>query len=237
VAVPDLDKARVNPKIFERHISDAESLWKLLLFEHSVLHPTSPFVKSRCSNNAMAMIILNQQVNKSAPPTERGRLAEIEALQSEHPSDYSDLYIPWGPGWYTNNIVRMLQHKDKMQNAKRAKQMSRRKLPSALRHQHRYVFGIDGAISGSASWCLVCKQRHIADPEKDAKKQSTKHINGPLEWMSDVPAYQDFDNGFERHLMSGSFEPVNTNFEEGVYLEPSGKPSIFCFSHRKNLLP
>ena len=222
VAVPDLDKERVNPKIFEKHLSDAEGLCKLLIFEHSVLHPSSPFVKSRNTNNSMAMQILNQQVNKDAGNVEEGRLAEIEALQSEHPSDYSDLYIPWGPTWYTNNIVRMLRYKEKMEHAQRVKQIRKKKLPSKVKHQHRFVFGIDGVISGKAAWCIICQQPHVPKPEKDAKSQATKFINGPIEWMVDVPAYQDYDNGFLRCLLSGSFEPVNTNFEEGVYLPEEG---------------
>ena len=231
VAVPDLDKERVNPKIFEKHLSEAEGLCKLLLFEHSLLHPSSPFVKSRNTNNVMAMEILNQQVNKNSSvqqDIEEGRLAEIEALQTEHPSDYSDLYIPWGPTWYTNNIVRMLRYKEKIQHAQRINKIKHKNIPSKVKHQHRFVFGIDGVISGKAAWCIICQQPHVPNPDKDSKSQTTKFINGPIEWMVDVPAYQDFDNGFLRCLLSGSFEPVNTNFEEGVYLkEDEGKNNFF----------
>lgn len=44
-----------------------------------------------------------------------------------------------------------------------------------------------------------------------------------------MPAYQDYDNGFVRHLLTSSFEPVNTNFEEGVYLDD---PADMTEGHR-----
>lgn len=190
-----------------------------------MIHPQSPFVKSRNTNNMMAMNILNQQVNRNKQGTDNvpeGRLAEIEALQMQHPSDYSDLYIPWGPTWYTNNIVRMLRYREKVQQAKQIRKMKQNKFPSKVKHYHRFVFGIDGVISGTSAWCIICKERYVAKKDKDKEPKASKHFSGPIEWMVDVPAYQDYDNGFSRNLLSGSFEPVNTNFEEGAYVEDSG---------------
>ena len=95
MAVPDLDKARVNPRMFETNLIDSAGLCKLLLFEHSTLHPTSPYVKSRFTNLISPPAAQPNNPSENQPAS----LSEIDALQQQHPSDYSDLYIPWGPNW------------------------------------------------------------------------------------------------------------------------------------------
>ena len=118
----------------------------------------------------------------------------------------------------------MLRFREKLENARRYNK-AKKFMTSRLKHRHKFVFGIDGAISGKASWCMFCKQRYDPSNTKDNDTPDA-FLTGPLEWLKDVPAYQDFDNGFMRNLLSGSFEPVNTNFEEGVYLTTEGIVSL-----------
>jgi len=351
-AVPDLDKARVDPRVFEQHINEATNLRKLLLFEHSMLHPKSPFVASRFTNNTLGVQRENKRKQALAQEQlQRGRMAEIELLSAQHPSDYSDIHLPWGPEWYTNQILRAMRERERRHLRQFRRTRSQREAagidrPSKRRwrHRHRYVYGIDGAISGTSPWCIICKQGLVGplpdvqpppEPKKttetttertavtergtekesasmaesgtengngkeaervsgdergtekgverkaegkvtavpfltgpggetvitvasrekakeregagrvdeeaavgvlgptqisvtdtDTKKKRTivfeaedTTMTGPLVWLKNVPAYQDYDNGFVRHLLTSSFEPVNTNFEEGVYLE------------------
>eukprot|EP01121_Diplochlamys_sp_Union-15-3_P004173 TRINITY_DN1416_c0_g1_i7.p1 TRINITY_DN1416_c0_g1~~TRINITY_DN1416_c0_g1_i7.p1 ORF type:complete len:801 (+),score=218.27 TRINITY_DN1416_c0_g1_i7:736-3138(+) len=204
VAVPNLDKARVNPYIFNKTLRETQGLSKLLLYDHKAQSLSSP----------------------SSAPKRKG--TELED------SDYSELTIPWGPGWYTASIMAMLNLRDKTQFFARRKTNSKETSEGPQKHKHIFITGIDEAIGGSSSfWCKVCQRRLYLD---DAD-ESGKFVKRPIEWVKRNPAYQDYDNGFRRSLMTGSFYPVvDENWEKGVYdASEESVTSQFSF-HKKNTI-
>lgn len=198
--MPDLDKARVDPRVFEQHINEATNLRKLLLFEHSMLHPKSPFVASRFTNNTLGVQRENKRNEETAKDQlQRGRMAEIELLSSQHPSDYSDIHIPWGPQWCTNQILRAMREKERrhLRQFRRSKSQREaagieKKSTRRWRHRHRYVFGIDGAITGSSPWCIVCKQGLVGPlPEAVAASEQQKQSETAGESEEGSPTTED----------------------------------------------
>jgi len=161
VAVPQLDKKRVDPLLFEKHLPHVQGLAKLLLYEHAILHPTSPYAAYRfreASQEALGSTQGNADTRDAAPPTgTANRLDLIEALNADHPSDYSDLNLPWGPEWYTNQIVRLLRQKDRMLQATMARQQqAKRQWRGRGRGKYRggntRDRGTSSSSSSSRSW-------------------------------------------------------------------------------------
>jgi len=87
VAVPNLDKSRVNPVIFNHTIRNLQGLSKLILYDYN-------------QNN--------NRSNFSRPSRKAG------AQDVEEGSDYNnDLPIPWGPEWQTEAIINLLNIQNK----------------------------------------------------------------------------------------------------------------------------
>jgi len=191
-AVPNLDKSRVDPALFQKNLREVQGLAKLLLYDYRAQNMPAVVGKAKRGENG------------------------------EDLSDYSELNIPWGPGWYTASIVALLNQKDKSQffarrNIEAKDQSSAEQGPK--KHKHIFITGIDEAIGGSSSfWCKVCQRRLYLDDSDE----TGKFVKRPIEWVKRNPAYQDYDNGFRRSLMTGSFHPVvDENWEKGVYLSGS----------------
>jgi hypothetical protein len=77
----------------------------LLLYEHAALHPNSPYAAYRFRETLHEAVTGNQPTGNTTRTTLPGgatanRLDAVEALSAEHPSDYSDINMPWGPEWY-----------------------------------------------------------------------------------------------------------------------------------------
>ena len=90
-----------------RFYSISKGLAKLLLYEHSLLHPKSPYVMHRFGvpggefgmDHPLLPYWLNTGGGGKHLNIPIDRMDEIDALNSQHPSDYSDVHIPWGPQW------------------------------------------------------------------------------------------------------------------------------------------
>ncbi len=67
-------------------------------------------------------------------------------------------------------------------------------------HRHLFVPGLDDLISGDF-WCSVC-QRKVELPDQEP---AGIFVQRKVEWVREHSlSYQDFDNGFQRNLMSGT---------------------------------
>jgi hypothetical protein len=94
VAVPNLDKGRVNPEIFQKRIKDLFGLSKLLLYDH------------------LAQMQIARARSAQANPA-----ALVDwRIQGQESSDYNgEFEIPWGPNFSAKSIMHMLSVKDKRQ--------------------------------------------------------------------------------------------------------------------------
>jgi hypothetical protein len=90
VAVPNLDKSRVNANIFTKQVKELFGLSKLLLYDY---------------------LAQRQIVNARMRPDARNY-----AIDHQDNSDYNgEMEIPWGPNFSTQRIIRMLKLKDRRQ--------------------------------------------------------------------------------------------------------------------------
>eukprot|EP01127_Copromyxa_protea_P013859 TRINITY_DN376_c0_g1_i1.p1 TRINITY_DN376_c0_g1~~TRINITY_DN376_c0_g1_i1.p1 ORF type:complete len:888 (+),score=171.53 TRINITY_DN376_c0_g1_i1:42-2666(+) len=86
VAVPKLDKSRVDIRLFSKDFREVAGLAKLVLYDFKQGSKSSTFAKPRARARAIP----------------------------EEGSDYNnDLPIPWGPGWNTDVIMNLLQNKNR----------------------------------------------------------------------------------------------------------------------------
>lgn len=210
VAVPDLDKKRVDPKIFTtKNIVDSQGLVRLLLYEYIQNKKT---VKPAIQVKTKFQKKLLKSLSKSASKVE----AEIEHLG--HISDYCDLALPWGPTWFSSKVIAHLQMVDKAKHFGASK--------GQQHHRHIFVTGIDGVINGVADhkvWCLYCRNKVAL--KKPNEEEQDQVVFGELKWEDKAPVLQDFDHGRIRTLLTGSFTvKVQLSWEQEAYL-PADAPA------------
>lgn len=92
VAIPGLRKEKVDPNLFENFdVSEIQGLAKLLIYENEVLFGRNRFyVPSRLKKRITTKIARLDQFNES-------QLQDMISVFYSDPSDYSELYFPWGP--------------------------------------------------------------------------------------------------------------------------------------------
>lgn len=190
VAVPNLDKSKVDPALFNKRFKELGGLAKLLWYDRKA----------------------NQNKANGSPKVKKGADGEEGEV-----SDYNgELPIPWGPNWESGQIIQMLNNRDKTHffaNYRRAKKEGVD--VKQKKHHHMFITGIDQAIVGGSFWCRLCQKKMFLD-ENDT---TGKYVKRPIEWIQNNPAYQDIDNGFKRALMTGAFNlPIEENWELGAYV-------------------
>jgi hypothetical protein len=191
VAVPNLDKSKVDPALFNKRFKELGGLAKLLWYDRKA-----------------------NQNKANGSPNFKKKGADGEEGEV---SDYNgELPIPWGPNWESGQIIQMLNNRDKTHffaNYRRAKKEGVD--VKQKKHHHMFITGIDQAIVGGSFWCRLCQKKMYLD-ENDS---TGKYVKRPIEWIKNNPAYQDIDNGFKRSLMTGAFNlPIEENWELGAYV-------------------
>eukprot|EP00727_Mastigamoeba_balamuthi_P011317 m51a1_g6808 hypothetical protein (783) ;mRNA; r:256090-258827 len=227
VAVPDLDKTRVDAELFYKPIKTLKGLARLLVYEYYRINPNRRNVSY--SSALRRMLKVGRVSPWNVEEDLRDRLEEYASLETEHPSDYSEMFIPWGPQWSLATIMKVMQVRDRAQffsgwrdKVRKARKESGGNAPRRnvqADHTHCFVSGIDGVISGEANefWCQLC-QENVPLHGND----QGRFVSGPLRWEKERVSFQDFENGRTR-LLSGSFHPeLPASFDEGVYV-PYGK--------------
>lgn len=231
VVCPDLDKSRVDPAVFTRRISRSRGLARLLLYE--CLERKERFLQAKrqqeneLSTSSSSVSSSNSEAQSSIDAhqqsldAESAKQEEFAQMAKMHPSDYDDVHIPWGPNWVVENILKMLNIKDRRQFFKgnHRRPGDTRSRSNQKRHQHLFVTGIDGVLGGHSFWCRLCHKRQ--DEQRVSGSSAGAYLKGqPLEWVKEGPSYQDYEKGFRRKLLSGSFFPVQAaDFNGGVYLD------------------
>eukprot|EP01112_Ceratiomyxa_fruticulosa_P018058 TRINITY_DN5726_c0_g1_i2.p1 TRINITY_DN5726_c0_g1~~TRINITY_DN5726_c0_g1_i2.p1 ORF type:complete len:905 (-),score=210.35 TRINITY_DN5726_c0_g1_i2:202-2916(-) len=216
VAVPDLDKARVDRELFNRwDLKNIQGMSKLLLYEYYDIQ--SRFYPS----------FTRSLPRKFPRPNDENKLLFREGKEE---SDYS-IVFPWGPNWWSSTILALLDFKDKAQYFSRQNGGRRLSKPGLAKitpeHKHLYVSGLESVINGaspalSAGWCKLCQAKKPLEADESGRCIDSE----PLKWAKDNPSYQDLDRGFRRSLMTGSFHPViEENFWKDVYPQAPNPPT------------
>eukprot|EP00026_Physarum_polycephalum_P000150 Phypoly_transcript_00150.p1 GENE.Phypoly_transcript_00150~~Phypoly_transcript_00150.p1 ORF type:complete len:1663 (-),score=347.22 Phypoly_transcript_00150:165-5153(-) len=197
VAIPGFDRNKVNPEIFTKSLKDVKGLAQLLLFEFNA------FKNSVTRNPFKSNKVPTSQIRHPDSFTE-DRLQEFETLRANRElpdSDYSSVYIPWGPQWFAKQILNVLNYQDKAQFFANK---------NNIRHKHIFVSGIEGVLEGKSFWCKKCKDQ-IGRGKAENENAGDDYVSGPLKWLQDNPG---------RQLLTGSFHPVTDDEWELLAYRP-----------------
>jgi len=163
-------------------------------------------------------------------PQPEKQVGEKQVGDKDPDSDYSTLYVPWGPQWYTNQILKHLEFRDKRQFfATVHEQKSKPK--------HILFSGIEGVIVGRAAWNKYNNDQtgEALSAEQQKNDYADAHVEGPLKWLTENPG---------RQLLTGSFHPIDDdNWYNEAYgafndLENEVLQALCdaCFSGRSELI-
>lgn len=198
VALPGHDASRVDPNVYNATLKDAKGLTKLLLLER--MHTQGGGVGFGGPKKGPMRRRGGLKKKKAGDEFNEDAKYEAEAQKGDA-SDYNlDVFIPWGPHWMPFNILKQLDGRDKANFY-----IQMKKAPGTQQHNHIFVSGLQGVLSGVSSTCQLCK----ISPVASYSNTDDGFVRGPLNWLTENPG---------RQLLTGSFHPVDDqNWDAGVY--------------------
>uniref|UniRef100_A0A6B2KWG6 Poly [ADP-ribose] polymerase n=1 Tax=Arcella intermedia TaxID=1963864 RepID=A0A6B2KWG6_9EUKA len=187
VAVPGLMRHLINPELYSKRPWQVNGLAKLLLFEHALTNPEGRYEAWKPKGHRLKIYKNDEFIED--------RINEFQQNEGRGDSDYSNVFLPWGPQWYTAQIVKELVHRDKSHWANTKK--------------HVVLVGLEAVLSGIPHWIKP-------DYEHSVVESSDPHsVEGPISWLLENPGTQ---------LLSGSFHPINDeNWYDESYLTINSK--------------
>ena len=197
ILVPSLDRSRIDPNIYERPWGRLQGLPRLLVLEQL----GAPSDRAKFNDGATKAFSFSDGRYGTDRLQER-----IEKLGgSAEESDYSTVFLPWGPGIKASNIARTMLKKD-------------RKLNSSYFTYKRPYFLHPCFIGTAEDIVGDCSPDDPELPESVDPETVKNYVRGPLTWIQDDPGRQQI----------GSFNPTTTgDWEEGTYfLETTEKVCV-----------
>jgi hypothetical protein len=199
VAFPGLDRNKIDPQLYERRFDQLQGLGKLLLLEKL----TTPEVRSQYKDL--------QRVRKLRPegPPRSTIFEDLDIYSDEwneerlrdaggaDSSDYSTIFLPWGPRWNAQKCRKMMYAKDMILN-------SRWYDPKKKHHTHPCFFGTVTEILGDCCGCCP------PVPPDEQEAHASMYVEGPARWITVNPGQQS--------ARIGSFHPITEgDWTEGAY--------------------
>eukprot|EP01119_Soliformovum_irregulare_P017405 TRINITY_DN516_c0_g1_i3.p1 TRINITY_DN516_c0_g1~~TRINITY_DN516_c0_g1_i3.p1 ORF type:complete len:1681 (+),score=670.06 TRINITY_DN516_c0_g1_i3:13-5055(+) len=203
VNVPSLDRSRLDPQLFERRFDQLQGLAKLLLLERistpearTAYKEKQRLLQLRPESKARVSI-LGQLASEYDDEYNRQRAHEVGGAGNDV-SDYSTVFLPWGPKWTAEKVRKLMYTKDMILNSEWYD-------PNKQYHTHPCFFGTASQIVKDC--CGTCPP---VPPEK--VDPDTPYVSGTLTWVTVNPGAQG---------KIGSFHPITEgDWTEGAYLSP-----------------
>ncbi|GMH44672.1 hypothetical protein BSKO_12624 [Bryopsis sp. KO-2023] len=215
VPIPDLQRDRIDPTLFERPLHKVTGLAKLLLLER--LPTAGQRLEHKRSEMLSRISVALKSTRKSKwrtrmNPSMEERL-EKALMGKDEFSDYSTIFLPWGRGYTAEKCARLMKAKDFWLN-------SQEKVNKRTYKVHPCFFGTAETILKD------CAVDDPPIPEKVEKKYLEGFVRGPLTFIEDDPGRQ----------MIGSFHPISeADYCAGAYVtEDAGK---LCLAANSNDVP
>ena len=201
VEVPSLMRDRIDPMIFEKPWDDVRGLAKLLLLEKLRTPEARYAYKERSTGGRSGASWKMQRMMQD--PYLKKRLE----YSNEKASDYSTVFLPWGPQWNAKKIRKLMMTKDIILNSSWSETYNNRGY-----HTHPCFVGTLQEVEKDCCGCC---------PEipKDVDPETLEcFVRGPLSFIVDDPGRQTI----------GSFHPITEgDWSDGAYLnKDSEKLSI-----------
>eukprot|EP00697_Spironema_sp_BW2_P015776 gnl/Spiro4/6750_TR3486_c0_g1_i1.p1 gnl/Spiro4/6750_TR3486_c0_g1~~gnl/Spiro4/6750_TR3486_c0_g1_i1.p1 ORF type:complete len:1979 (+),score=693.93 gnl/Spiro4/6750_TR3486_c0_g1_i1:115-5937(+) len=212
VAVPNLDRNRIDPQVFERRFDKIRGLAKLLLLE------------KLATPEARVQFKAQQRLERGRPQFEKhgSFMQQVVAVFQADPylkermdydeieiSDYSCVFLPWGPKWNAEKVRRLMYTKDLVLNSQW--------LDIGLkRHRHPCFFGtIEEILHDCCGKCPVVK--------KASEDEDHQYVSGALKWMTVNPGQQSI----------GSFHPITEgDWSAGAYVNDKTEALVVAVNSR-----
>ncbi|KAK8798793.1 hypothetical protein WA158_007877 [Blastocystis sp. Blastoise] len=198
VEVPLLDRERIDPMIFERPWGDVNGMARLLLLEKLRTPEDRYAYKERTANKRMSSTWKQQDLLED--PYVRNTLR----FTGDKSSDYSTVFLPWGPQWTAKKIRKLMTTKDIVLNAGWSELFQSRGY-----HTHPAFIGTLEEVLKDC--CQDCPPIPDVDSHGNPidKESLECFVHGPLSFIVDDPGRQSI----------GSFHPITAGeWEEGAYL-------------------
>ncbi|KNE66554.1 hypothetical protein AMAG_11682 [Allomyces macrogynus ATCC 38327] len=209
VKVPNLHRDLVDPQIYERGFDKVQGLARLLVFEALGDQETRLQYKEAQRERKQRPAHKNAgRYEAQAWRRRRDLKARNDAFES---SDYSSVFLPYGPEYTASKIVKLLAKKDRTLNNEWF--MSKRGVSV---HQHPVFFGTMEEVMGDC--CGSCPP--IVTPED--KEDVENFVHGPLTFMVDDPGRQTI----------GSFHPItDDDWAADAYITKDRSALVYAVAH------
>jgi ankyrin repeat protein len=216
VLVPSLDRDRIDPQLFERRFDQLQGLAKLLLLESLQTAEARTMYKEQQRLRKLRPAGVQKASFWSALDPRFNDDFSRERLEAEggaDASDYSTVFLPWGPAWTAERCRKMMYTKDMILNSKWYD-------PKKKHHTHPCFFG---TISEVVKDC--CGHCPPITSKEDQEMVSTMFVAGPVSWVTVNPGSQN--------ARIGSFNPITEgDWTEGAYVSPNTE--TMCVAIAKN---
>ena len=208
VIVPSLDRDRVDPFVFEKRFDQAKGLSRLLLLEklrtpeERLRYRIERQMKSKGASN-WRLISRLQQLERDRWNLNREEGGEgVPLHNASEISDYSTIFLPWGPNWNAEKIERQMRKKDRIMNTVEIKRNGE---VSKSRRSYKIHVCAVGTMDE------VIADPFPSDPPipDDLPSETLEMlVRGEVSWLVDNPGRQQI----------GSFHPItDEDWNEGAY--------------------
>ncbi|KAL4878116.1 hypothetical protein BJY04DRAFT_221473 [Aspergillus karnatakaensis] len=191
--IPELDRSRIDPTIFDRNLKRLVGLARLLVLEK--LPRTSE--RERYQRQRM------QDRGRPSPPSTRrtplpGNIKDEwddevpDWLEEDEVSNYHTLKLPYGKRYDARKIEKLLFTKDLLLNAEWNRQADR----EVDLHRHPASFGTADDVIQDC--CGYCPSAATSEEKAVSEEESKLFISGQISFLADNPGRQEI----------GSFHPI-----------------------------
>ncbi|RMZ85696.1 hypothetical protein DV736_g6555, partial [Chaetothyriales sp. CBS 134916] len=191
-----LDRARIDPTIFERSFGRVKGLARLLVLE-KLPHPSDrdTYLAKRRVERGRAPVPWNARYRHQLPGNVKDAQPDdvAEWVEEDEVSNYHTFTIPYGPKYNAKKIEKLLFTKDLLLNA----EWNRPKDRETKIHRHPAFFGRVEDVIGDC--CGFCPKPESDEDLKAFEEESLNYISGDIEFLRDDPGRQAI----------GSFHPIS----------------------------
>jgi ankyrin repeat protein len=192
---PGIDRARIDPTIFERSFSRVQGLARLLVLE-KLPHPDDrdKYLAQRRAERGRPELPWNARFRHELPGNVKDAQPDdvAEWVEEDEVSNYHTVGIPYGPKYYAKKIEKLLFTKDLLLNAEWNKPKDR----ETTLHRHPAFFGsVEDVLKDCCGYC----PKPTTDADLAAFEEESKiYISGDVHFVKDNPGRQSI----------GSFNPI-----------------------------
>jgi len=206
IEVPQLDLSKVDPQIYEKRLSKSHGLTRLLLLfnigrDEESKEYTNKLRKHRGRPEKRENTMFNERIGGYYLNKRSKEQLSIGADLS----DYSAIFLPWGPGWKARDIAKIMLNKDYIMNSEEYD--PNKKYPThpcfmgtmeevivdcEMYTNEKYCFKSDGSKK-------VIDFEKIGMNETEIREYYDRYVIGDLRWKTLNPGEQRV----------GSFHPIN----------------------------